>query len=230
MEFCSTREIAARICWTLRSEETSSPATNNTGSGINITGRHGLFDEATGIATPLYIGREGHGNTLASNNLSGLRVTGTGQIGFTDNIVRGSNTERANNQGGIYANSNDLLIAIKNSRFESNIGKGIDIESTGQISATIRDSIITTQITDGGQIGDGIELQSTNSALDILATNNFIDSNAGRGIDVLNRGSGRIQSRFGDGTIAGQNTIVGNNLEGFYVVNTADAGQVQDGT
>ena len=106
---------------------------NNFGSGIVILGRFGLYDEATGIQTPLYIGTEGHGNTFESNRLSGVRVSTAfstdGQIGFTDNIVRGNNTERSNGQAGLYVSSVNMVIAIKNSQFVNNFGKGIDLES-----------------------------------------------------------------------------------------------------
>lgn len=135
---------------------------------------------------------------------------------------------------------------------------GIPIQPTdnglpGSFSATIRDNVITGQI-NGPQVttdnGDGIEISSfetvrarltvlteNNEALNLLnalIVNNFIDSNDGRGIDVLNIGSGTMQVRIGDGTNEGRNTVVGNGYDGIRVINTPAANnngnpQRQDG-
>lgn len=204
---------------------------NNEVNGILVRGRHGLFDEATAITTPLIIGRSGQGNILQDNGGNGLRVVGTGDIGFTGNLVF------SNNNSGIFVNSGDERIAIRGNQIEANTGKGIDLESQfqqGLFDATIRDNVITGQV-NGVEKGDGIEItqiHNTNgrgfAVMNVLATNNFIDSNQGRGVELLNLGSGAMQVRFGDGTVQGQNTIVGNLEEGFYIVNSTDVGQPQD--
>lgn len=118
----------------------------------------------------------------------------------------------------------------------------------GAFAVTIRDNVVTGQL-NGPQIttdnGDGIEISSfetvrfllsalteDNSALNLLnalIVNNFVDSNEGRGIDVLNIGSGTMQVRIGDGTNEGRNTVVGNGLDGIRVLNTGDRTQPQDG-
>ena len=208
---------------------------NNTGSGINIFGRHGLFDEATGTRTPLFVGLEGNdpadgltrGNLIENNGQIGLRVNvgfnSNGDLGVTNNTVRG------NLGGGLQISSNQELVAIKGNTIASNQGIGLDLISTGTVSASIRDNLITAQTTSaGGIVGDGVEITSVGATMSVLMTNNFIDSNAGRGIDVLNGGNATLQLQIGDATAEGSNTIVSNNLEGLYVVNSADAGQSQN--
>ncbi len=217
---------------------------NNTNSGINIVGRHGLYDEATGTRTPIQIGLEGTdstdglslGNLFENNGQFALRVnvggTNNGDFGFTNNFVH------ANLGGGLSITSNQELVAIKHNAIVANQGIGIDLISTGVgvVSATIRDNLITAQTNiPSGNNGDGVEISSLGSGetTSVLMTNNFIDSNAGRGIDVLNAGGNNntgptLQIQIGDGTEAGRNTVDGNALEGIYVVNSADQAQSQN--
>lgn len=216
---------------------------DNTGNGILVEGRHGLFDEVTSVATPLTIGRDGDGNVLMDNGGNGLRVArndvrpATGQIGFTGNLVF------QNGASGIFVRSPDEQIAIRANQIEANTGKGIDLEGFGPFSvlpglveASIRDNVITAQV-NGAERGDGVELTLFNpingagtAIMSVLVTNNFIDSNQGRGIELLNLGSGAMQVRVGDGTLQGSNTVVGNREEGFYVINSTDVTQPQDAT
>lgn len=269
----------------------SNSITDNGLNGILITGRHGLFDEVTGINTPLVIGLEGQGNTLANNGGNGIRIygpnnnapnnpanpasfrsTAMGEVSITDNTILGNSSVviTPGTSGGIYVQSAQERIDIRHNQIEANIGKGIDIQNVhgiptlsttiglrGEIFATIRDNVLTGQISGNGEDGDGIELtsfeanlafifdslfngvngpeavnRSDNSRLnrmDVLVLNNFIDSNEGRGIDLLNIGNGTIQTRVGDNTEPGRNTIVGNDLDGFRVINTIDRNQAQDG-
>jgi Ca2+-binding RTX toxin-like protein len=208
---------------------------NNTASGINIGGRHGLYDEATGTRSPLYIGQEGTdptdgkslGNVFENNGQFALQInvggTDNGDVGFTNNMVR------LNRAGGVSISSNQELLAVKKNSFIANQGIGLDLISTGTVSATVRDNLITAQTNiANGNVGDGVEVTSRGGIMSLLMTNNFIDSNAGRGIDVLNAGDAKLQLQIGDGTAEGRNTIVGNNLEGLYVVNSADPGQSQN--
>ncbi len=233
---------------------------DNSQNGILIAGRHGLSDEVTGINTPLVIGQEGQSNLIENNGGNGIRIfgvtaipgshrsTATGSVSITDNTIR------TNSSSGLFLQSASERIDIRHNQIEANIGKGIDIEVVhsiptvptnvglpGLISATIRDNVITGQ-RNGAEQGDGIELtgfetlfaplqNAALNVLNVLAINNFIDSNEGRGVDVLNIGNGAMQIRFGDGTEQGRNTIVGNELDGFRVVNTGalNQEQVQDG-
>lgn len=214
---------------------TGNTISNNGQNGIFVQGRHGLYDEATGIVTPLVIGQETNDSTrsniIQNNGRSGLQVSGTarGDIAFTDNLVFGNGTAGlAANVSGIFVRSQSERISIRNNQIERNFGKGIDLETTGRLDASIRDNVITGQIT-GVETGDGIEVTLDNGAImNVLATGNFISDNAGKGVDLLNRGSGAMQFRFGNGTLEGMNTIQRNQQVGFYVVNTTDLTQAQD--
>lgn len=246
---------------------------DNSRNGILLTGRHGLSDEATGINTPLVIGLEGQGNILENNGGNGIRIygplagttnsirsTANGEVSITNNLIQGNSgaglASHAGMNAGIFVRSALEKLDIRHNQIEANTGKGIDLEVVhgiptlptnnglpGSVQATIRDNVITSQIS-GTEDGDGIELsgfetlfatignRADNAALnrmDVLALNNFIDSNEGRGVDVLNIGNGTMQLRFGDDTQQGQNTIVGNELDGFRVINTGDTTQPQDG-
>ena len=250
---------------------------DNTQNGILITGRHGLSDESTGVKTPLVIGLEGQGNDIENNGGNGIRIygplvgtnnsrqsTATGEVAITNNLIHANSGGGLGNivqsNAGIFVRSSSEKLDIRHNQIEGNTGKGIDLEvvhgiatqptnngEPGDIEATIRDNVITGQIS-GQNItvdnGDGIELsnfeldisrigQLSNNArlnrMDVLALNNFIDSNEGRGVDVLNIGNGTMQVRFGDNTNQGRNTIVGNLLDGFRVINTIDDSQPQDG-
>ena len=252
--------------------------TDNTLSGILITGRHGLSDEATGVNTPLVIGQEGQGNVIENNGSNGIRIygplngtvnsiqsTATGEVSIVNNLIRNNSTilsvTAVNNpafrgtSGGIFVRSAQEKINVRHNQIEANVGKGLDLEVVhgirtqptdvglpGLLSATIRDNVVTQQI-NGPQVafdnGDGIEISSfetvrfVNSALtednsqlnllNALILNNFVDSNAARGIDVLNIGAGTLQVRIGDGTNAGRNTVVGNGFDGIRAINTGAA-------
>ncbi|MBM3969023.1 MAG: hypothetical protein FJ302_04030, partial [Planctomycetes bacterium] len=205
---------------------------NNTGNGINIVGRHGLFDEATGTLSPIYIGQEGNdpadglsrGNVIENNAQIGVRVNVTGDsiLGIANNLVRG------NRGGGLQITGNQEQLAIKANTITDNQGIGLHVTSTGTMDSTIRDNLITSQTNSaGGVVGDGVQITSVGGVMSLLMTNNDVSRNAGRGIDVLNAGSA-LQLQIGDGTAEGSNSIFSNSLEGLYVVNSADAGQSQN--
>ncbi len=210
---------------------------NNSRHGVNIQGRHGLFDEATGTRSPLFVGQEGidpadglsRGNLIENNAQFGVRVndngngSNNGDLGIANNLVRG------NLGGGLQIQSPQELLAVKGNTIVANQGIGLHLLSTGTVSATVRDNLITAQTTNAaGIIGDGVQITSVGGVMSLLVTNNFIDSNAGRGIDVLNGNNATLQLQIGNGTVEGLNTIVSNNLEGLYVVNGADANQSQN--
>ncbi|MFM9963682.1 MAG: choice-of-anchor Q domain-containing protein [Planctomycetaceae bacterium] len=198
---------------------------NNSANGINIRGRHGLYDEATGIITAVIIGQEtndaSNSNIIQSNGGNGLRITSTGEVGFTDNLVA------SNGSSGIFVQSGSERIAIRNNQIEANVGKGIDLEGGGRLDASIRNNVVTRQVS-GALVGDGIELTNRGANMNVLATGNFVSENAGKGVEVLNLGSGAMQFRFGDGTAEGLNTVQRNQQVGFYVVNSTDFGQQED--
>ena len=209
------------------------------GNDIENNGNNGIRIEGTVTVTT---GQQGLNGLVSS--------TATGEVAITNNSIR------ANGRTGLFVFSAAEKLDIRHNQIEANVGKGIDIQvvhgiptqptndgEAGDIEATIRDNVITGQI-NGVEQGDGIELSSfetqlaiigflaNNAALnrlDVLALNNFIDSNQGRGVDVLNIGNGTMQLRFGDNTNQNRNTIVGNLLDGFRVINTIDDSQPQDG-
>ncbi|MBO50653.1 MAG: hypothetical protein CMJ69_07695, partial [Planctomycetaceae bacterium] len=221
--------------------------TDNGAHGIQIIGRHGLFDVITELVntagaepveTPLFIGIEGvdpvdgkdRGNTIESNGLDGMTVNAEGAISFANNSVKDNGT------GGIDISPNGpQTTAIKSSEISENFGIGIDVNASPQVIVTIRDNLIRNNIdsdlSDGVVTGDAIELSTpglTAGPLHVTVTGNFIEGNDGRGIDLLN--SGTTQLKVGDPTLpmdTGRNEIVGNRLEGLYVVNTSDTNQSQ---
>jgi hypothetical protein len=203
---------------------------NNGGNGIRIYGPiNPAGDSTSSTAT---------GEVSITNNL----IRGNSGAGFGNG---------AQSNGGIFIRSAQEKVDVRHNQIEANVGKGIDLEVVhgiptqptntglpGFFNATIRDNVVTGQI-NGAQDGDGIEISSfetvratltalteNNSALNLfnaLIVNNFVDSNAGRGVDILNIGSGTMQVRLGDGTDAGRNTVVGNGYDGIRVINTPAA-------
>ncbi len=216
---------------------TENTISNNSGHGIFIRGRHGLQDEATGITTALVIGQETNdatrNNIIQNNGFSGLQVSGgaQGDIAFTDNLVSGNGSLGAAllaNVSGIYVRSSSERIAIRNNQIELNFGKGIDLEGTGRLDASVRNNVITRQVA-GVENGDGLEVTQLGGAImNVLATGNFISANEGKGVEVINLGSGAMQFRFGDGTAEGMNIVQRNRQVGFYVINSTDFTQSQD--
>ncbi len=244
----------------------SNTISDNELSGIQISGKHGLFDEATGITTPLVIGQEGQGNLIQNNGLNGIQIFGGVIVATPQGVLERStavgtvsitnNTVKSNSRTGIFLESSDEKIDIRHNQIEANFGKGIDFQLVrgiptlpsnngirGVISATIRDNVVTKQLDNAttGEQGDGIEitgyelvrstigaLRENNDDLGLLnglILNNFVDANAGRGLDILNVGAGTMQLRIGDGTEAGENKILRNQLDGIRVVNTGERGQ-----
>src|SRR5690606_24787370 len=112
---------------------------------------------------------------------------------------------------------------INNDISENGTG-GVDINSLRMNKATTLTGNII--INNGG---DGVELLTGNIIVsNLTAMGNTIKLNAGRGVDILNRDRAVSNVKFGDGSVQGTNQIVENNLEGFYVVNTASPNQTQD--
>ena len=159
-----------------------------------------------------------------------MTVNAEGAISFANNSVKDNGT------GGIDISPNGpQTTAIKSSEISENFGIGIDVNASPQVIVTIRDNLIRNNIdsdlSDGVVTGDAIELSTpglTAGPLHVTVTGNFIEGNDGRGIDLLN--SGTTQLKVGDPTLpmdTGRNEIVGNRLEGLYVVNTADTNQSQ---
>ncbi|HAB10454.1 MAG TPA: hypothetical protein DCE47_02045, partial [Planctomycetaceae bacterium] len=147
-----------------------------------------------------------------------------------------NNSVKDNGTGGIDINpSGPQTTAIKSSEISENFGIGIDVSAGPRVVVTIRDNLIRNNIdsdlTDAVLTGDAIELTTPGLSagpLHATITGNFIEGNDGRGIDLLNTGT--MQVKIGDPILpldSGRNDIVGNRLEGLYLVNTADTNQSQ---
>jgi len=230
--------------------------TDNGAHGIQIIGRHGLYDNITEIVpsappgdptpapevvvTPLFVGIKGpdpvdgkdRGNLISSNGLDGMTINRGGAISFSNNIVKFNGT------GGVDIDPSGLnpnhTSSIKANDLSENTGIGLDINAAPVVISTIRDNLIRNNddpnLSDSVVTGDGIEL-STNptGTLHVVATGNFIEGNDGRGVDIRNVGI--MQFKAGDPLLpldTGRNELVGNRLEGLYIVNTADDDQPLD--
>ena len=178
---------------------------NNGLSGVSIEG-------VSGDVIPLIIGQNGadpvtgesFGNLIELNGGDGIEISSGGFVQINNNIIA--------------RNGQDPLQVAQ---FE---GTGLDINAVGigLRTATITNNSITQNAL------DGIEINAFASTTFIEAYGNSIDSNGGRGVDILNQGISAVSNiRFGDGTAAGANSITSNGEEGFYVVNTASATQNQ---
>ena len=200
---------------------------NNGNSGILLNG-----DFGTSPLSPVVIGLEGvdpvsglsRGNLIEENGDDGIEIDDTGRIGtvaITNNAINrsgrnGSTAPNQANPSGIINGAGidvqePVNIAVKNNTFIENAGIGIDLNATF-VTASIRGNLIT------GSGNDGIEFTR---GIQATLLDNAIDSNFGRGIDIQNYSSVDANVKIGDGTEAGRNLIVGNRLEGVYVVNSA---------
>lgn len=173
-------------------------------------------------------------NVIRNNALSGIDILGvSGDINALIIGQNGSNPFTGMSFGNeITGNTLDGIrissggnVQINNNLISGNGEDGIDI---GSVGVGFRTALIqNNQVTNNARTG--LELDNT-STMTVVALGNTFSSNGGRGVDILNRGSGTANLRFGDGTFQGMNRIVSNAMEGFYVVNTASFTQIQDPT
>ncbi|HLJ12522.1 MAG TPA: right-handed parallel beta-helix repeat-containing protein [Planctomycetaceae bacterium] len=165
---------------------------------ITLNGADGIHLAAASAA--LVIGSSaGNGNIIQHNAAHGILINGAGTASIGFNLIDSNPT------GGIYINAatfNDYTITHNT------------ITNNGTVSATA----------DGG---DGIQIvDGGGGSYNVTITNNDIRNNAGRGINILNRGpfpfSGALSVDIEN------NVIKSNNLEGVYVVNTSSPTQTAD--
>ncbi len=242
----STRENAATDKRDIGGIWTGNTLSNNRRNGVEILGRFGTF-------TLLEIGREGsdlngsRSNLIERNAENGIDIRRGGNATIVNNEINnngpavstaigaatpangivGSGLHVANGSptgqfttGGTFDFGTRL--AIKSNNIAANAGMGIDINAlvSSTVATTIRNNLITENRNDGIEISGHVETA-------ILG--NFIDQNLGRGIDLMSFGiqgsQAVIQSNYeiGDGTESGRNTIVANQEEGIYYVNSSDA-------
>lgn len=206
-------------------------------TGNTISNNPGIAQQTEGVFTG--IDNTGNGVRVAAQTAGlniGLDAPGMGNT-ITNN---GANIDRSidlinrfNSGNGIDITASGT-IGIANNLISGNF-KGLHITSsfvTQQLEYTTLRTITLTnnQIIDNRD--DGIEMthgSGTGAFVSVVATDNIIANNAGRGVDVFNTGSGTTWLQFGDGTAGGGNVIEGNSYEGFYVVNTS-ARTTIDGT
>ncbi|MEC7556086.1 MAG: choice-of-anchor Q domain-containing protein [Planctomycetota bacterium] len=252
----STRENDATDIRQVGGTWVKNQITNNGDHGVQIIGRHGLYDNITEIVpqvppgdpvppaevvvTPLFIGIEGtdpvdgkdRGNVISNNGLDGMTVNRGGAISFANNVVKFNGTGGVDiDPGGINPNQ---TTSIRGNDLSENTGIGLDINAAPTVIATVRDNLIRNNddpiLGDAVLTGDGIELSTgATGQLHVVATGNFIEGNDGRGVDIRNTGT--LQFKVGDPLLpleTGKNEIVGNRLEGVYIVNTADDAQPMD--
>lgn len=187
---------------------------SNTGRGINISN---AFSDV-GAVTPLVIGgfdSQGLslGNLIRGNDNDGIEVNGGRMVDIIGNTI--TDNGQANITGNVHGD-----------------GKGIDINlnDVGAPVTTVTDfeSTIAANIVEGNR-GDGLEIIARlGVSANFLVLGNSFDLNLGRGVDVLNSGGSDMYLVFGDGTVANQNNVRSNGIEGFYAVNTTSTTQTQD--
>ena len=223
---------------------------NNTGRGI------GFFLEAdarisANIISNLITQNGSHGieSTEQVNSSADLRfLTGTWQ--------RNEISQNGGNGIRLASNVSNLLIGSLVSNADGNLirnnaGQGISLEAGGTASIGFNEirnngaggvgiydnnflSVGVTTVTLNNNYihdntGDGLEILSQdNSVVTVLANQNIIRDNTGRGVDILNRANSVFTNFGGQAFITlNQNLIVGNRLEGVYVINTASSTQNQ---
>ncbi|MEW4488083.1 right-handed parallel beta-helix repeat-containing protein [Thalassoglobus sp. JC818] len=189
---------------------------NNTGNGIRTqnTGRDVLVT----------------GSTIDGNGQSGILVGNTGgRIDILNNSIDGNGTNGITNLVGVNS-------TISGNSIDSNDAHGVVLvggthtitDNTMSLNADKGVSIIGGTHTISGNMlemngGDALQMISEpGQNLTANIDDNTFRENGGRGIDLLVRGS-----TTADVTIT-NSLVEGNNLEGVYVVNTADLAQSAD--
>lgn len=170
-------------------------------------------------------------NTITNNSGDGIDLGGN-----TDNLSIGINTSLAdgnlisqNANSGILVSGSGTLdilfntITLNGASNPANTGGGIRIAPTTFNTIAINDNLILSNT------GDGLEILSPGPFIVTIDGNrNVIRNNTGRGIDILNRASANSSAGTANGVMSfDSNEIIGNGLEGVYVVNTASATQNQ---
>ena len=212
---------------TLLTDITANTIENNALSGILLTGIEVTTSdlESQGGTWTQNIIRNNMLDGITINSVMGdvnpLIIGQNGNVPFSMNSL--GNTIEGNMGSGI-AVTGGGFIQINNNTIDTNGGSGVDIDvvNVGTHAALLQNNTITNNALDGVEF-----LSDAGTTSYLIGFGNTISDNLGRGVDVLNRQDSIANVRFGDGTTAGANTITGNGLEGFYVVNTASDTQDQ---
>jgi hypothetical protein len=196
---------------------------DNAGHGIHTT------ESVNAPGDTRYVDGEWQGNEIVNNGLNGIQIDSVVDD-LTIGVPGDGNTISNNGTGGIVINSPGTG-QITDNLITNNGGIGIDINVT---SSSLNQfnvwAISLNSINDNA--GDGIEILNNQArfnlatpGLQITLTDNNIRQNQGRGIDILNRVGGADRADLS--ISAAGNSIIENELEGVYLVNTASTTQLQ---
>ncbi|WLD14878.1 right-handed parallel beta-helix repeat-containing protein [Planctellipticum variicoloris] len=170
---------------------------------ITSNGQNGIFLEAAmGNYGGLLIGDlsdQLQGNAIGLNAASGVHITGPGTVTVGSNLIMENGTlselGTANEDAGVYINVRPFSdVTLVNNDIENNRGDGVQY---------------------------GMQTGFSGFFSRVSITDNVISSNAGRGIDLINRASNVTNAE-----ISG-NRVNSNGLEGVYIINTASTTQNQ---
>jgi len=239
------RDITGRIL--------SNTISMNDGDGIDLQGHFGFYQEPVVIGQ-VGVDSEGRslGNIITDNQNHGIQVLRGGNLTVTNNDLSGNGRGRdprlgedagtdvsfGSSDGGATSiigsglfvspffepigSQDTVSIVVDLNTISGNSQMGIDINAetgfTPNVFSTIRDNQVA------GNQNDGIELSGS---IHTTLLGNDVQSNAGRGLDILNYAVGIFTSNsnylIGDGLESGRNTFVGNGHEGVFYVNSAES-------
>ena len=243
-----TREDSATDLRDITGRILSNTISMNDGDGIDLQGHFGFYQDPVVIGQA-GVDSEGRslGNIITNNQNHGIQVIRGGNLTVTNNDLsgngRGRDARLGQNTGsdvsfessdggatsiigsGLFVSpffdpigSQDTVnIVVDQNTITGNTQMGIDINAeTGatNVFSTIRDNQVT------GNLNDGIEISGS---INTTLLGNDVQSNAGRGLDILNYNSSDSNYLIGDGLETGRNTFVGNGHEGVFYVNSAES-------
>ena len=243
-----TREDSATDLRDITGRILSNTISMNDGDGIDLQGHFGFYQDPVVIGQA-GVDSEGRslGNIITNNQNHGIQVIRGGNLTVTNNNLSGNGRGRdarlgQNTGSDVSFGSSDggatsiigsglfvspffepigsqgtVNIVVDQNTITGNTQMGIDINAeTGStnVFSTIRDNQVT------GNLNDGIEISGS---INTTLLGNDVQSNAGRGLDILNYNTSDSNYLIGDGLETGRNTFVGNGHEGVFYVNSAES-------
>ena len=231
-------------------QSTNDTITGNTGDGVDVIAIHNVsFNNATVSNNVNGNGISLTGtNTLAGNPFSVTPFGGaTTNVALVGNSITGSRVDDNGAAGIVMTNVGAMFINIGTTQVNRNGADGIDLLNSGSMTGQLMQATLNQNFI-GANGGDGIQysglgtggnivgnpgtLTAVNSYANQFATflghnvlnitNNMLQANEARGINVLN--GGNIAT---DLFIAG-NIVDRSQLEGVYIVNTSSTTQNVD--
>ncbi len=227
-------------------QSTNDTITGNTGDGVDVVAIHNVsFNNATISRNVTGNGVTLTGtNTLAANPFSVTPFGGaTTNVALVGNSITNSFVDDNGAAGIVMTNVGAMFINIGTTQINRNAADGIDLLNSGNMTgqlmtATLNQNFIGANGGDGIQyagvgtggnsVGNAGTFNVTNSYANqfttnaLTFTNNTLQANRARGINVLN--GGNISTNLNITT----NIIDRSQLEGVYIVNTAATTQNVD--